>query len=40
MGEQVCSNDPGHLTKMATAPIYGKGPLKMFWIQKSECLMQ
>ena len=21
---KVCSNDPGHMTKMATMPIYGK----------------
>ena len=23
-GTKVCSNDPGHMTKMATMPIYGK----------------
>ena len=23
-GMNVCSNDPGHMTKMATMPIYGK----------------
>ena len=23
-GMKVCSNDPGHMTKMATMPIYGK----------------
>ena len=24
MGKQVCSNGPGHMTKMAAMPIYGK----------------
>ena len=23
-GTKVCSNDPGHMTKMAIVPIYGK----------------
>ena len=23
-GTKVCSNDPGHMTKMVTMPIYGK----------------
>ena len=23
-GTKVCSNDPGHMTKMAAMPIYGK----------------
>ena len=27
---KVCSNGPGHMTKMATTPIYGKTPLKIF----------
>ena len=27
---KVCSNCPGHVTKMATMPIYGKNPLKIF----------
>ena len=28
MGEmKVCSNDLGHVTKMAAMPIYGKNPL-------------
>ena len=27
-GTKVCSNGPGHMTKMATMPIYGKNPLK------------
>ena len=25
-GTKVCSNGPGHMTKMATMPIYGKDP--------------
>ena len=29
-GTKVCSNDPGHMTKMATMPIYGKNLLKIF----------
>ena len=33
MGEQkVCSNGPGHMTKMATTPIYGKTPLYIYII--------
>ena len=27
---KICSNGPGHMTKMATMPIYGKNPLKIF----------
>ena len=30
MGTKVCSNGPGHMTKMATMPIYGQNPLKIF----------
>ena len=30
MGTKVCSNGPGHITKMAVTPIYGKNPLKIF----------
>ena len=26
---EVCSNGPGHMTKMAATPIYGKNPLKI-----------
>ena len=26
---KVCSNDPGHVTKMVAIPIYGKNPLKI-----------
>ena len=28
---KVCSNGPGHMTKMAAMPIYGKNPLKIFF---------
>ena len=27
-GTKVCSNGPGHITKMAAKPIYGKTPKK------------
>ena len=27
-GTKVCSNGPGHMTKMAAMPIYGKNPKK------------
>ena len=26
-GTKICSNGPGHMTKMAATPIYGKNPL-------------
>ena len=29
-GTKVCSNGPGHMTKMAAMPIYGKKILKIF----------
>ena len=29
-GTKVCSNGPGHMTKLAPMPIYGKNPLKIF----------
>ena len=29
-GTKVCSNVPGHMTKMATMPIYGKNLKKIF----------
>ena len=36
-GMKVCSNGPGHMTKMATMPIYGKNPLKsLFQNQKAD----
>ena len=28
---KVSSNSPGHMTKMAAMPIYGKNPLKIFF---------
>ena len=28
---KVCSNGPGHVAKLATMPIYGKTPLKIFF---------
>ena len=31
VGMKVCSNGPGHMTKMAATPIYGKNPLKIFF---------
>ena len=30
-GTKVCSNSPGHITKMAALPIYGKNHLKIFF---------
>ena len=27
-GKKVCLNGPGHLTNLATMPIYGKSPMK------------
>ena len=30
-GTKVCPNGPGHLTKMAATPIYGKNPSKIFF---------
>ena len=29
-GKKVCINGPGHMTKMAATPIYGKNPSKIF----------
>ena len=29
-GTNVCSRHPGHMTKMAATPIYGKNPSKIF----------
>ena len=29
-GTKACSNGPGHMTKMAAMPIYGKKPFKIF----------
>ena len=37
LGEKkVCSNSPGHMTKMAAMPIYGKNHL--LWNQKADDL--
>ena len=30
-GTKVCSRGPGHMTKMAAMPIYGKNPSKIFF---------
>ena len=30
-GIAVCSDGPGHMTKMAAMPIYGNTPLKIFF---------
>ena len=30
MGTNVCSNGPGHMTNMATMPIFNKKPWKNF----------
>ena len=29
-------NNPGHMTKMAAMPIYGKNPSKIWWIDFKE----
>ena len=29
-GTKVCTNVPGHMTKVAPTPIEGKNPLKIF----------
>ena len=28
-GTKICSNGPGHMTKLAATPIYGNNPLKI-----------
>ena len=28
---KICYHDPGHMTKMAATPIYGKNPSKIFF---------
>ena len=35
---KVCSNGPGHMTKMATMPIFGKNPLSLLQNQKAHDL--
>ena len=37
-GTKVCSNGPGHMTKMATMPIYGKNLKKIFFSGSSDDL--
>ena len=37
-GTKVCSNGPGHMTKMATMPIYGKNLLSSSLEQKADDL--
>ena len=32
-GAKVCSNGPGHMTKMAAMPIYGKNLKRSLWNQ-------
>ena len=34
----VCSNDPGHVTKMAAMPIYDKIPLKTIFSETSRVM--
>ena len=35
VGTKICINGPGHMTKMATTPIYGKN-LKHFILQNQK----
>ena len=35
---KVCSNGPGHMTKMAAIPIYGKTPQNLLRNQKADDL--
>ena len=37
-GMKVCSNGPGHMTKMAAIPIYGKNLKNLFQNQKADDL--
>ena len=37
-GTNVCSNGPGHMTKMAAMPIYGKNLKKSSPKQKADVL--
>ena len=30
-GTKVCTNGPGHMTKLAAMPVYGKTPLRIFF---------
>ena len=37
MGEmKACPNGQGHMTKMATMPIYGKNVKNLLWNQKAD----
>ena len=35
-GTKVCSHHPGHMTKMAAMPIYGKNPSKILLLQNRQ----
>ena len=35
-GTKVCSNGPGHMTKMAAMPIYGKKNFKNLLLQNQK----
>ena len=35
-GTNVIINKPGHMTKMAAMPIYGKNPSKIFFAETAE----
>ena len=37
-GTKVCSNDPGHMTKLAAMPIYGKKKNLLLQNQKADDL--
>ena len=39
MGEKVCSNGLGHMTKMAALPIYGKNLKKKNFFSAAKSLM-
>ena len=33
---KICEHDPGHMTKMAAMPIYGKKPFKILFLQNQQ----
>ena len=35
---KICSNHPGHMTNMATTPIYGKKPLKILFFRANQLM--
>ena len=35
-GTKVCSNGPGHMTKMAAMPIYGKNDKRYFSLDSND----